>query len=524
MKTIWLQTLVSVLFVAFTFGQLGLCAADCPSSGASPAQSRMRSDKAAPTFWQIEDREDGILKKPSVNVKWQAKLGSHCISNPVIANGLVWVGTNNQNPRDPAIKKDTSVLMCFRESDGKFLWQYVSPPPGKRLVEHALPRLGKRVNSWAFRGVNCSPLVDGNRLYFTTDLGEVVCLDVGPLQSGTGEPKVLWTLEMKQRLKVSRIEHGCRGGRDCSIVADQDWIYVTTNQGRPWNAEKVPNPRSPSLICLEKKSGTVVWSDNSPGKEILDVQWSSPLIAEVKGKSQVIVGQGDGWVRAFEPKSGKLLWKFDTNPKSTKWNNGRGDRYPVLATPVFYRGKVYVGNGLTPDRGPAEKGRLYCIDPTKTGDVSPEIEVAPGKGKPNPNIAQVWCFAGIGIKDEDQLHGVRDSVGVGNGLVIAPDGSGWIHCLDAKTGKKHWTYDALADLFASPLVIEDKVYVTSQDGSVFILALSKTKKLLAMREDAGMLRTSPVFANGSLYLADSNRLTVIRGTKDPKYQKGSPGN
>ena len=48
---------------------------------------------------------------------------------PVIAGGKVFVATNNAKPRDPKIKGDKAVLMCFDETDGRFLWQLVHDSP-----------------------------------------------------------------------------------------------------------------------------------------------------------------------------------------------------------------------------------------------------------------------------------------------------------------------------------------------------------------------------------------------------------
>ena len=70
----------------------------------------------------------------------------------------------------------------------------------------------------------------------------------------------------------------------------------------------------------KKDNGQVVWQDNSPGKNILDGQWSSPLVIETSGRAQVVVPQGDGWLRSFEALTGKLLWKFDINAKTSKWS------------------------------------------------------------------------------------------------------------------------------------------------------------------------------------------------------------
>ena len=61
--------------------------------------------------------------KTKKNIKWVAELGSQSYGNPVVAEGMVFVGTNNELLRDPKQGGDRGVLMAFRESDGEFLWQ-----------------------------------------------------------------------------------------------------------------------------------------------------------------------------------------------------------------------------------------------------------------------------------------------------------------------------------------------------------------------------------------------------------------
>ena len=93
----------------------------------------------------------------------------------------------------------------------------------------------------------------------------------------------------------------------CSVGASyKDWVYVTTGNGIDYASGKVAAPDAPSLVCFHKDSGKVVWRDNSPGKHILEGQWSNPLVCEVKGRAQVVVAQGDGWLRSFDPATGKI--------------------------------------------------------------------------------------------------------------------------------------------------------------------------------------------------------------------------
>jgi len=90
---------------------------DWPMWGGTPDRNMVSSMKGIPTTWDVKTKK---------NVKWVAELGSQSYGNPVVAGGVVLVGTNNENTKDPAVKGDKGVLMAFRESDGEFLWQDVN--------------------------------------------------------------------------------------------------------------------------------------------------------------------------------------------------------------------------------------------------------------------------------------------------------------------------------------------------------------------------------------------------------------
>ncbi len=136
-----------------------------------------------------------------------------------------------------------------------------------------------------------------------------------------------------------------------------------------------------------------------------------------------------------------------------------------------------------------------------------------GKGKPNPNSELVWEFVKRGDDEGDRMNYTMCSVAIHNSLVIAPDASGFVHCLDAETGKKYWTHDCLSSVWASPLIVDDKVYVADEDGDVMIFQLAKQKKLLASQFCGSSLDSSPVFANGVLYVMARGRLYAIKQQK-----------
>ncbi|MEW6303105.1 MAG: PQQ-binding-like beta-propeller repeat protein [Verrucomicrobiota bacterium] len=468
-------------------------AADWPMRGRDNSRNAVSVETGAPVQWQLAARN-----RPAQNIFWSTEIGSFNLGDPVVADGLVWVGTNNDHPRDPKRTNDASVLMCFREADGKFLYQHVSD----RLKDG-------NVFDWWNCGLASSPLVEGDRLWFCNNRGEVICLDIGALRSGKGEPREVWKVDLRKQLGVFlRVPMIANHAIHCSVASYRDLIYVNTTNARQIDGgDKVPAPNAPSLVCFQKHTGKVVWQDNSPGDRIFDLQHGSPLVIEVKGRTQVIMGQGDGWLRSFDALTGKLIWKFDINFKKDRHpKRWEGDWNYFMATPVFYGGRVYIGGGRHVEWGDGP-GRLCCIDPTKSGDVSSELEDGPGRGKANPNSALVWEYLGEG---EERMGRMLASVAIHDDLVIAPDRRGMIHCLDARTGAKQWTHDTRASVWCSPLIADGKVYVGDEDGDLVILRLARQKVRVAEHNLWSPIYASPVYANGVLYVMTSTHVHAIR--------------
>jgi outer membrane protein assembly factor BamB len=449
-----------------------------PMYGGSPSRNMVNTvTKGIPTDWGN--------KAGGKNVRWVADLGSRGYLPPAIADGKVFIPTNNRNPRDPKVKGDKAVLLCFQEDTGAFLWQIVHDMPPLEVVTQAMPE-----------GLLSTPAVEGDRLYYVTPAAQVVCA------STTG--MVLWTCDLMKDYKV----YPCYVSY-CSPLVVGDRIYVVTGNGRGGGEsdKSVPEPKAPSFVALSKKEGKVVWQDSSPGENVMEGSWGSPAYAEVQGKGQVIFPGGDGWLYAFAPCNGRLLWKFDCNPKGSEVRpGGRGTRGYLLA-PVVYDSRVYTAVGQQPDNGPGV-GHLWCVDLTRTGDVSEELE----KGKPNPNSALAWHYGGAAPPGaaRDWLFGRSISgCAIHDGLLHVAEGDGLLHCLDARTGQKYWEEDFHVNVWASPLWVDGKVYLADDSGDVHIVAHGKEKKVLPAVDMGIGVKAPAVVANGVLYITTERRLFAI---------------
>jgi outer membrane protein assembly factor BamB len=208
-----------LLFAALTLFTIGFYSAESAMWGGTTERNMVSSEKNLPAEW---DPSSGL------NIKWTATLGSQTYGNPIISGGKVFVGTNNEGHRNPKLGGDRGVIMCFRESDGTFLWQ------------SATPKLSAgRVNDWPLQGVCSSPFVEGDRLYYVSNRAEVMCLDTEGFQDGENDgpfktetdtsaidADVVWKLDMIGELDV--FPHNLAV---CSPIAVGDLLFVVTANG-----------------------------------------------------------------------------------------------------------------------------------------------------------------------------------------------------------------------------------------------------------------------------------------------------
>ena len=98
---------------------------DWPQWGGNSHRNHVAHSSHIPDEWSIGKsfpNERQIEPADTENLKWIAELGTVTYGGPVVAEGCVFVGTNNGNgylKRYPP-NVDLGCLICFREEDGEF--------------------------------------------------------------------------------------------------------------------------------------------------------------------------------------------------------------------------------------------------------------------------------------------------------------------------------------------------------------------------------------------------------------------
>jgi HEAT repeat protein/outer membrane protein assembly factor BamB len=418
------------------------------------------------------------------NIVWSVELGNETLGRPVVAGDAVYVGTNNVRHMNAGVQEESGVLMAFRAKDGAFLWQDVAPRVDRGLREFLLP------------STTSAPYVDGNRLYYVTAECQLRSLDThgfrdgensGPYREEIFQDKaaadIVWELDMCSRLGVFPHE-----ATNSEVLPAGDLLLVSTSNGQNEGHTRVPSPRAPSLIAVDKHSGEVVWRAIGAGGQVLHGQWSSPAAANVNGRLQVLFGGGDGWLRAYDAASGHEIWRFDGNPKDARWlpRPGVFSRSSIIASPVFAEGRVFVAMGQDPTHGNGPS-LIHAISPNGQGDVT--------------ETRLLWTSRDVGR--------VVGTPVVKDGLLYVGDLDGTIHCLDAATGAHVWKHETNEAVWGCLLLAGDRLYVGNIEGTMTVLRAGRRKELLAQIEMDAPLYSRPALVGDALYLATARRLYLV---------------
>ena len=214
---------------------------DYPQWGGWSGRNNVGQGDQSPIDWDpgTFDRKTGAWdREKSRNIKWVSNLGSQTYGNPAVANGRIFIGTNNSHghlKRYPP-EVDLGVLLCFRESDGEFLWQ------------HSCEKLPTgRVHDWPLQGICSSPLVEGDRLWVVTNRGEVVCLDTEGFSDGDDDGPVQGLREPLFRV-LNNLQSGLDNGElpsqlraalvNAGVKLPGQWQVGVASPGERWSVNE----------------------------------------------------------------------------------------------------------------------------------------------------------------------------------------------------------------------------------------------------------------------------------------------
>lgn len=380
------------------------------------------------------------------NVQWKTAIPESGWSSPVVWENEIWLTCGSDETRELR-------AICVDLKSGRITKNIKVFGMVERKIDQAYGHDSPHLNSPA----TPTPVVEQDRVFVSFGSQGIACLD-----RKTGDK--LW------ERRDFRIYQPVRQGS--SPIVDDKNLYVAYDG----NDQQF-------FVALDKKNGETRWKvdrnvttewdakmngSTKPGDN--NKSFATAQIIEVDGRRQLIAPAAEATI-SYDPDTGKELWRV-------MYPGG----FNVSARPIYSNGLVYVfTSGIS--------HFLMAIKPDGSGDVT-ETHVAWSLPRRSPNIPSP-------IIVDDLMFLVTDRGGVAR-------------CLDATTGEEIWKKRLGGDHWASPILNNGKLYFSSRQGELTVIAATrKEPKVLARNDLNAQFIASPAVADSSLILRSTTHLYCI---------------
>ncbi|HZN34231.1 MAG TPA: PQQ-binding-like beta-propeller repeat protein [Pirellulaceae bacterium] len=298
--------------------------------------------------------------------------------------------------------------------------------------------------------------------------------------------KILWSIPLHEQMGLL----STYGGRTNFPVVFED-LVILGSVIIGWGDMAVPAHR---LMAFNKRTGEVVWFVSTRLRPP-DTIYSAPVIATINGQKLLIGGASDGWIYAFQPRTGKKVWEYQFS------------RRGINMSPTVDGDVVYVGHSEENPFG-TKMGAVAAIK----GDLSGDITLK----------AEIW--------KELETYGVgRSSILKVEDRLYLFDDPGKVWVVDAKTGERIGNKQTLGTMnFASPLFADGRIYHCEKNGRIFILTPDEKGGIKITRDSRVTLPTgdecwaSPVVSHGRLYILTTGAMYCFEDKSKPHASAPGP--
>jgi len=300
-----------------------------------------------------------------------------------------------------------------------------------------------------------SPVTDGSRVWVMTGTGILKAFDF----AGTE----IWTRDIQKDYG----RFGLNWGYGSSPLLHGDSLYVQVLHGM-----RTDDPSY--LLRIDKATGRTVWRVERPTNARMESPdaYTTPALLQYGGRTEIVLTGGDV-VTGHDPASGKELWRAGgLNPTNDA-------NYRIVASPVVF-GDLIIA--------PTRERPMLALKAGGSGDVTAS--------------ARLWSF--------DAGPDVPTPVTDGTYVYVIND-RGIMACLDAKTGREHYSRQRLrpGTYSASPVLADGKIYVTNEDGVTSVVKAGPAFQVLAENEFDDYTLSSPAISGGRIFFRTTKHLWAI---------------
>jgi outer membrane protein assembly factor BamB len=407
----------------------------------------------------LPDRWDGAQ---GTNIRWRTPLPGLAHSSPVAWGDRLFVTSAISSKKDAGFKPglygdgDASddrsrhrwMIYALDKATGRIVWE--------RVAHEGEPRQKRHIKSTY---ASATPATDGRVVVASFGSEGLHAYDV----NGT----FLWKLDL--------------GRLDVGAYDIPTFEWGTASSPIIWNGLvilQVDTQADSFLIAVKEETGETVWKTD---REELP-SWGTPTVATTEA-GPVLVTNASNFIRGYDPRTGKELWRLGGSSKIT------------APTPVFADGLFVVASGRAPERP------IFAIRPSARGDLT----LANGKAS---SEAVAWSKSGRGPYMPTPL--------VYQGIVYVLANNGLFDAYDLKTGAEVYRQrlSTVGNGFsASPVAADGKIYLANEDGDMIVVAAGPAFHEIAVNPMGDLLMATPALSDGVMYVRTARSLFAIGRTR-----------
>jgi outer membrane protein assembly factor BamB len=379
----------------------------------------------------------------SAGVVWKTPIPGLSHASPVVWGDRVFVvSAEGADPNPTYVPKDRGISLARDEVKHAWRLYALDRKTGKVLwqqtAHEGVPRARRHIKATQ---ANATPATDGRTI--------VALMGSEGLYAYDFSGKLLWKQDLGVLNPGLWDDKDSSWGHGSSPVIHKNLVIVQAD-----------GHSQSFMAAYDLKTGKQAWRVERG--EI--TSWSTPTVVESGGRAE-LVANGGRFIRGYDPLTGKELWRFNDDNTEVKQQ-----------APVVAHGLVYVAGGYPPGRG------FYAFRPGASGDISEK------PGGQNAHLA--W-------KAEKGSPYTTTPIVYGDTLYTLSD-VGVLSAFEAKTGRLVYQERLPSSFSASPVAADGKLYLSSEDGDVFVVKAGPKFELLATNPVGEPLMATPAISDGVL--------------------------
>jgi outer membrane protein assembly factor BamB len=435
----------SLIFLVLFLSSITVNAQNWPSFR-GPNASGVAEGTNPPVTWDLEK---------SQNVLWKTGIPGLSHSSPIVWGNNIFVITAVSSEAKPTFKaKDRGIGLANDDVSHTWIIFAFDKRNGRVIwtekAYEGVPRAKRHVKATQ---ANSTPVTDGRYVVALFGSEGLACYDI--------KGKLFWKQDLGVLNPGLWDDKESSWGHASSPIIYRDLVIVQAD-----------GHKQSFIAAFNLKDGKQAWRVER--NEI--TSWTTPAIYQGKNRVELIAN-GGRYICGYDPLTGKELWRFADNDTQVK-----------MQAPLIANDLIYITGGYPPGRA------MYAFRPGAVGDIS----LKSGEDK---NAFLAWTTSkGSPYTPTPIIYGDLFYVLADNGVLSA---------YDAKTGENIYQQRLPTSFSASPVAANGKLYLSSEDGDVFVVKAGRQYELLSRNSMGQPLMATPALTEGMLILRGENAIYAL---------------